>query len=214
MSQKKTRKLINKIWSTIAIFLLFYSFNTLAIVQWNIENGILPSPLSIFGNEAISRDSILYIGIPVILILLLVLIYLCNLYYENSTKVGDRWNQRVPIFLDMDIKIDKNKVAKNIFVKSWGWLSIISLIIPYLISLQQLYKFFRVSNKAFHLDSGNVVSILHPTSPLVLFGEQYRYGGVDGWTFFPLYIPIFFVVLELLTLFLLCSYLVKIFKHY
>lgn len=212
MSQKQTRKIINWVWSGITLFLLIYSWNTFATVQWAEEKLTISFPLPIFGKDGLPRDMILYIGIPVILILLLVLLYLSNAYYDNSTKLGDKWNQRVPIFLDLDINMKNIKVAENRFVKNWNRLSIISLIFPYLISLHQLYKFFRVSDKAF-LKSGDKVSIFHPTSPFVILTDQYRYGGQDGWTFFPLYIPILFIALELIVFFYLYKYLKKIKQH-
>lgn len=167
--------------------------------------------LPIFGKDGLPRDMILYIGIPIILILLLILLYLSNAYYDNSIEVGDKWNQRVPIFLDLDIKMKNIKVSENKFVKRWSLLSIISLIFPYLVSIQQLYKFFRVPDKAF-LESGEKVSIFNPTSPLDLFTDQYRYGSADGWTFFPLYIPILFIILELIVSFHLYKYLKRIFN--
>lgn len=195
---------INQIWSAVAIFLLYYSLNTLARVQWTFKAGIISFIDPLFGNSDITRESFLLIGIPVITIATFVAISISFIYYKESSKLGKVWHKRVPRFLNLDVP--------NSLSKDWAVLSLSLIFIPYCINLQQFYLFLVKDIKAFQ-SSGLSVSIWHPTWPTILFTDEYRYGSSNGFTFWPLYMPLLYLIIEIFLMFYILKYLRKLFSR-
>lgn len=208
MGTLTTTKALNQAWTTLTLFMVFVSVNILAVVQWKIPGGVVVLPTSVF--DKVARESILYLGIPVVAVMLFFSVKICNEYLRVTESLGSHWSKRVPILFNLDLK--EIRRSSPMVARFWSGLVFVILVVPLIINIQQLHKFLVEDIKAIHRESGREVSIFQPDWPTVIFFDEYRYGSHDGFTFWPVYTPIIFLALELFLVAYVARYLVRIYR--
>ncbi len=208
MSLESARATLNRLWTAFALFMLVVATNIFAVVQWTIPDGVAPSPLSV----TLGRDSpsVLYVGIPVVAVLILLSLWVCVAYFRLTEGTSSHWYDRVPVLFNANVEELEHVSRTGTLL--WRGLPFVILTVALAMNLQQLHKFLVSGIPVVRREDGTQVSMFLPEWPSVLFSDAYRYSSIEGFTFWPLYTPIMFFLLELVVVGVFAKYVIDVLR--
>lgn len=186
-----------KVWQKLSIFLVL-----LATATWMITQGISPD----FGIKIEQRRQIaalfgLFICIP---------LYWISLWIANRYSVlfgSTIWFSRIPP-VGLDDELDFDKLEGRIYQR---FVLTIFIIFP----ITAITHFFNIFFNSPVLNKSNheIISMWSVNSPIILLGDDYRYGEGGGVTFFPFYEPLILTILFIGVWSYLIFYIIRLFKN-
>lgn len=196
-----TKNSLTTIWSSLSVFLVFYSLDS-----WLATQGQKP----LFSRIIDERPSIAALfGIPVGSVLLLLSIWMLFSYMKHFHR--DTWDSKYPLFSNLELNTGTRE--SKIFQ---GFCLFIFLIIPIAAQVHFMNKFLG-GTAIFKDNCASVsVSIYKLYCPTIFFQKGcdiFRYGEIEGVTFFPLYQPVLYVSIQSFVLYLFVSYLTALFQN-